>query len=285
MNCRDVQKFIYVYLDEEFDKRESLEFEAHVGHCAVCRDLVRFEEHFRVRLRNHLRSTSAPESLRQKICGALDKTHASPELSRVAALPQRRLNYRGVAWLGGSLAAGLLFTTFGGWQQVANLPENYDGNVTILGAGIGGGLVSNNDSFPIPIEQTTDNAITTHQGNPPLDVQGDEDVVQRYLSSKQFSLRPPLVDTFETRLLGARVVQFGASPVILYTYDHGGRRVSALQYMAPGSFPVDGKLFNHGQHRGYNLISFGQGESTVTTLVSELPQRELQRLIPGPISR
>ncbi|NUN12098.1 MAG: zf-HC2 domain-containing protein [Myxococcales bacterium] len=285
MNCRDVQKFIYVYLDEEFDKRESLEFETHVAHCAGCRNLVRFEEHFRVRLRNHLRPTTAPDSLRQKICGALDKSQTISEPSRVAALPHRRLNYRSAAWLGGSLAAGLLFTTFGGWQQVANLPESGEGNVAILGAGIGGGFVSANDSFPIPIEQTTDTAITTHQGNPPLDVQGNEDTVQRYLSSKEFPLRPPLVETFETRLLGARVVQFGASPVILYTYDHGGRRISALQYMAPGSFPVDGKLFNHGQHQGYNLVSFGQGESTVTTLVSELPQKELQRLIPGPISR
>lgn len=54
MNCSDVQKYAYTYLDGEFDARDRREFECHLAACAPCRNQVGDSAGFRNALRRNL---------------------------------------------------------------------------------------------------------------------------------------------------------------------------------------------------------------------------------------
>ena len=60
MNCQDVQKFAYTYLDAEFDGRERGEFETHLRMCGPCRESVERDALFRDMVRSKLCAAEAP---------------------------------------------------------------------------------------------------------------------------------------------------------------------------------------------------------------------------------
>ena len=71
MDCFDVKKFVYVYLDDEFDARERGEFEQHMRDCETCRRIVHREQRFHNFIQKHTPRIQAPatlySSLRQKL--------------------------------------------------------------------------------------------------------------------------------------------------------------------------------------------------------------------------
>lgn len=68
MNCQDVQKFAYTYLDAEFDGRERGEFETHLRLCQPCRATVERDAVFRDLVRDKLCTGVSPcGDLRQKL--------------------------------------------------------------------------------------------------------------------------------------------------------------------------------------------------------------------------
>lgn len=72
MDCREVQKFIYVYLDNEFDDADRVEFDAHLQHCPDCRELVNEEKRFKCFVRKSVKPVCCPSTLRDQITRGLD---------------------------------------------------------------------------------------------------------------------------------------------------------------------------------------------------------------------
>ena len=68
MNCNDVQKFAYSYLDGEFDSRDRGEFEAHLAHCRPCHQAVGCDAAYRAVVRETLQR--APDGMRATNDGA-----------------------------------------------------------------------------------------------------------------------------------------------------------------------------------------------------------------------
>lgn len=71
MNCTDVQKYAYTYLDGEFDAREGKEFECHLAACAPCRHHVAENAGFRNALRRNLRCETAGTEVRDRLTARL----------------------------------------------------------------------------------------------------------------------------------------------------------------------------------------------------------------------
>ncbi|MEY3013023.1 MAG: hypothetical protein RIT45_1758 [Pseudomonadota bacterium] len=67
MNCSDVQKYAYTYLDGEFDERDRREFECHLAACAPCRHSVEENAGFRSALRRNLRCDAAGADVRARL--------------------------------------------------------------------------------------------------------------------------------------------------------------------------------------------------------------------------
>lgn len=93
MNCQDVQKFSFTYLDGEFDARERGEFEEHLRLCSTCRAQIARDALFKemsVRhldeARSQMASKVCPQTLRAKVCAGLDAEERRRR-SRAIAVP------------------------------------------------------------------------------------------------------------------------------------------------------------------------------------------------------
>ena len=72
MNCQDVQKFAYTYLDAEFDGRERGEFETHLRMCPPCKQAVERDALFRDMVRAKLCVNVPCDDLKSRLQSRLD---------------------------------------------------------------------------------------------------------------------------------------------------------------------------------------------------------------------
>ena len=120
MNCQDVRKFSFTYLDGEFDNREQVEFESHLGMCGDCRQLVDVDASFRDVVRLRLSEATPACDLRDRLNSRL--------------LYERRKTR--VTWtLGGGVALAASVTLVAvTWQMLPD--EGPTGPVATAGAAI-----------------------------------------------------------------------------------------------------------------------------------------------------
>ncbi len=75
MNCQDVQKFAFTYLDAEFDARERGEFEEHLRLCCDCRTIVSRDAMMKDLVARHLHASPCQvENLRARVCQGIDRS-------------------------------------------------------------------------------------------------------------------------------------------------------------------------------------------------------------------
>ena len=86
MNCNDIQKFAFTYLDCEFDARERGEFETHVRLCQPCRAAVERDAMFRGMIRNHLERPAADPACRARVRDAMTRAQRR-QTSRAVVMP------------------------------------------------------------------------------------------------------------------------------------------------------------------------------------------------------
>ncbi len=154
MNCEDVQKYAFTYLDGEFGDRERAEFDCHLAVCAGCRGRIEEGASFRRALRRNLCHLPADSATRLRLTARLQACQSSG--GRIAAMGQQAplalaaglLLAAGVGawiWAGGgqdaelpsmALAPGLA-TAVGGWQRAAGpaVAQTADDGVVLAGAG------------------------------------------------------------------------------------------------------------------------------------------------------
>lgn len=77
MDCRELQRFVHIYLDDELDERDRGEIEGHLAACDACRAQARFERWFRAGVRRTAPVLPPPPDLRARICAELAKAPAS----------------------------------------------------------------------------------------------------------------------------------------------------------------------------------------------------------------
>lgn len=106
MNCEDVRKFSFAYLDEEFDDRDKVEFEAHLAMCGDCRGSIELDARFRDTVRKHLVSAPCTPEVRARVQERLAAARRSARLSQTLAVPM-------------ALAASFLLA-FGSYQMLSN---------------------------------------------------------------------------------------------------------------------------------------------------------------------
>jgi hypothetical protein len=86
MNCQDVQKFAYTYLDCEFDARERGEFETHLRMCPPCAAAIERDAIFRDLVRAHLDDAKPCAGLKLRVQARIAREHRR-NVSRSLAIP------------------------------------------------------------------------------------------------------------------------------------------------------------------------------------------------------
>ena len=144
----------------------------------------------------------------------------------------------------------------------------------VMVAGIGYAGVS---MFSAGAQDPAGDAVAAHAARAGTEVYGDAQRVSRFLTDHApFAFRGPIEDREGVRLVGARVTQLGNVPAIVYLYDlDDGKRLSVAQYPGAGA-PVP--ALDH--REGYVVASWSDG-GLVQTVVGDIPDREVTRVVPA----
>ncbi|MFO0746031.1 MAG: zf-HC2 domain-containing protein [Myxococcota bacterium] len=212
MNCEDIQKGIYVYLDGEFAEPERVDFEGHVRACAICRQKVERERTFISGVRQAVPRVAAPAGLEDRIRAALAAAPAPDEL------PRRRAERR----------------PMGFWAAAAA--------VLVVSGGITVWRVSSHgvETGETP-ERIAAEAVATHRSQLPMEVRGSQTQIRQFLEANvPFHVDLSFADAPDTQLVGARFTRVDGRDAVLLNYETGGERLSVLQVAADLKDPDTG---------------------------------------------
>lgn len=210
MNCDDIQKGIYVFLDGEFAEPERADFEAHVKACGNCRKKVERERTFLVGVRQAVPPVSMPAGLEARIREALAAAPAPDELPAT-----KRPDARGASrfWLA---AAAIMLLTGGTTAYLLSRSDSGDS-----------GAARHEIAAP---ERLAAEAVATHQSQLPMEVRGSQTQIRRFLEANvPFRVDLAFADDPRVELVGARFTRVDGRDAVLLNYEVDGERLSVLQ--------------------------------------------------------
>ncbi len=250
MNCRDVQRCVHAFIDDELDPRQLLEVEGHLEECEPCHAAVEFERWFKAELQGAVERVSAPPGLGEQVRLSLDRTERSQRLR--VLLPQA------------GFAAALIL----GVTAALLLPE---------------WLVPTETEYRPIIDYVAER----HARSLPLEVSGPngENVAQWFRGKVDFAVQPPTFPQEQVRLVGGRISHVGDQQAAHLVYDRNGRSITLLVFEDTVGLPFGGieqQAGSHrvhvGQSRGYNVAVWRQG-GVGYAVSSDLAQNDMIRLV------
>lgn len=126
-------------------------------------------------------------------------------------------------------------------------------------------------------------AVAAHVAVSGPEVSGDREQVESFLRTRApFPYRLPLTEQADLRLVGARVTRLSGVPAVVYLYDAGGRRFSVAQYLPPEGVEPPAAHLDH--RDGYTVATYPD-RGLVQTVVGDLPEGELSRIVPAVLGR
>jgi mycothiol system anti-sigma-R factor len=204
MNCEEAQLFIDAYVDGEFEDRERAEFELHLEDCDSCRRQVEG----RVRVKKCLKSAcgqmKAPDELRDRIMGELQKTAAED----ADAGRTRMWWHYAAAAVPLAAAVALVLVVF--TPDFLTVKQTKAEQMT----------------FPPAVENT----VEWHRGDFPVEVTGpaSADVSRWFRGKVDFPVRLPSFQSDSVRLVGGRLANVDQQRAAYALYDVGGSRLSVM---------------------------------------------------------
>lgn len=252
MNCRELESFLYPYLDGEFGTDEKSELEKHLAQCPACAQKVHVEARFKQAVRRAGQSSSEPvasESLRKKVLAGLDREARRPAFSRAAV----------------GAAAAVFVVTLGGFV-VLRLAVLSDGQR----------------------QSYLDAATLNHSKSLPLEISAvPHEHVEAWFGGK-LDHRVAVPKLHNAKLTGARLINVQDKPAAYISYDasqnpgDAPRRVGLFVFDDARN-DVDAKPLHAVEvstSRGYNVAMWKDGE-IVYELVSDLNENDIRQMLVG----
>lgn len=241
MECKIARNLLETYLDNELERADARELEAHVDGCAECRAALTQLDELRRTLREHAPRYTAPAALRDRIAA----TDVGPD----QRLPARR---RSAQWL--SYAAACL-----------------------LAFGAGGVSVHLWNSQNGVRDELAHDAFASHwralAAASPVDVvSSDRHTVKPWFAGKL--AQAPLVQDFADQgfpLVGGRLDYLGNARVPVLVYRHGAHLIDV--FVLP-----QGQHATPALRDGYALESARVGGADAA-VVTDMDRQELARLL------
>jgi len=247
MDGRDVERLVELSIDGELAPSEEADLAAHMNEAPHVRDEARRTKEFHLSLREKLRAASddtlTPPNLRSRVVYRL----------RCEADEQRD---RAFPW-GRAIAATLSIAVvaLASWANTAE---------------------------PLDFED----AVARHSRNRPPEfrARGSLGELTHFLEPNLgYSVTVPQAADPQVRLVGARLASIRNHEAAHVMYDHRGARISLFAYPKPRRVRVPeefearivrGREVILGEHRGYNVVSFTEGD-VMYALVSDLDVQQL----------
>jgi hypothetical protein len=253
MDGDDVERLVELSLDGELGPSEEADLAAQITGSPEARDLARRTKRFHLGLRDKLREASkdtmTPPDLEHRVVYRL---RCESEGAREARRPWGRA-------VVATLAVAVVVVA--GWSTSAEVMDPED-------------------------------LVERHSSNrpPELRPRGSLDETNQFLRSHLgFLVHVPEIREPHVRLVGVRLAQLRNHEAAHVMFDHRGARISMLAFPRPSRLRppagfttrvVSGREVVVGQHRGYNLVAFAEGD-VAYALVSVLDREQLLSLVSG----
>jgi anti-sigma factor RsiW len=251
VKCDEVRRFADLFIDGEFDDRESALFEEHLAGCLECRSEVNALMAFQEAVRQKLGPAKMPSDIRERV---------------IAQAYRQAQASSGIDWLGWPMrvAAALAVVVIAGLGVYKLVPTQ-----------------------PGEVARFVEESVAEHEAALPLDV-GQDTAKSEKLAAEGPDARGrtlPLREDDSTKLVGIRVTRIGKTKAILYRYLHKGREISVVRW------PRDNKESEAGETAEYTRVVYEgdrdghpvrllESPGYSTTVVGDIPRRDLIRLIP-----
>jgi mycothiol system anti-sigma-R factor len=235
MNCKDVQRCVHAFIDEELDPKQIVEFEAHLAECEHCQGSVTFERWFKSELKETIGRTTAPPQLSKQIRASLERAERTQRFRQL--LPRAGL----VAAIAASVLAALLLPE---WLE-PDLPQPMAAHRPVI-----------------------DYVAERHARSLPIEVSGpDRNNVARWFRGKvDFAVYPPLFRSNQVQLVGGRISHVGDRQAAHLIYEHNGHPITLIVFEDRPDLPLGGiqqragnQTVYLGQSRGYNVAVWQNG--------------------------
>lgn len=248
MDCKEIASYLHLYLDGEFDGKDSAAVEEHLRHCGACRAQVNAEINFQ----NALRSRMSPpprisDARRRRI------TEAALGLGQQR---ERRflLSWPGLLMPAGGLVAAAVLAVL--LMPPTNSPEV--------------------DGF---IQET----VAAHESELPVEISGDEASIMAYIRARtRFDPQPPIQHA-DAKLVGARLTRVGNQMAVIYRYQYKDHPISVVQTPADATSDdqIKQQLVRFSGERGGHGVTMFENGNYRNAAIADLPSGELLRLVPA----
>lgn len=256
MICRDVQRCVHAYIDEELEPQQLLELDVHLTDCVDCQQLVEFERWFKGELHETIGRFSAPEGLSTQIRASLNRAERLQTLQSI--LP--RVGVAAAIALG--VIAAVALPSFLS-RTVYEEPSSADQHQVV-------DFVAKQHARSLPLEVSSPDA---------------KNVASWFRGKVDFAVQPPAFNSEQVKLVGGRLSNVGTQQAAYLFYEHDGRPLTVVVYDGQANTPVGS--FPHqagdravyvGQSRGYNVAMWNQGGVSYA-VSSELDQNDMIQLV------
>ncbi len=253
MNCKDVQRYVHAFIDDELDTQTALEVESHLDECQSCTQKVAFERWFKLELNHTVGAITVPDELSGRVRDSLAQADRTDRIRAIA--PKIGLT--------SLMAVGVLLALYlPGWLAPAEVERR-------------------------PGRPVIDYVAERHARNLPLEVNDpDADNVAMWFRGKvDFAVRPPRFSGERIHLVGGRISHVGDRQAAHLIYETNGRPITVVVFQGTdmplgGTQPV--RVGTHvvhlGQSRGFNVAVWRQGGVSYA-VSSDLDRNDMVRLV------
>jgi anti-sigma factor RsiW len=249
MDCKEIESYLHLFLDGEFDPRETAAVEEHLHSCDRCRGLVNAEINFQGALKARLNPpTALSEARRKRITdAAFGRAPRQRERASIFSWPGMLIPTGGL--VAAAVAAVLLM------PMIA--PPEVDGF----------------------IKET----VAAHESELPVEVSGTEEAILDYIRARtNFEPQPPIQHA-DAKLVGARLTRVGNQMAVIYRYNYKNEDVSVIQLPddAASDDKVEAQMVKFAGERGGHGVTLFNHAGLRNAAVADMPSNELLRIVPA----
>jgi mycothiol system anti-sigma-R factor len=255
VDCREVDKFLQVYIDGELDESDRRRLQEHLDDCDSCREVADYERRFKQAVKVRWPRSTAPDSLKERVVEAMSNAEKkAPGRHRF----RRRLVFSSVP-AAAALALVITFT----WTVTSGFS-------------------------PLVKE-----AVLQHSTEPPVEVSSsDRSAVEEWFRKKvDFHVALPRFTHSRINLVGARLSHLAERQAALVSYRNGGDRFSLFVLTDTGGNlegkrckKIESTKFCISEQRGYTVVLW-RSRGLMYSLVGDSDPREMLRVIATGLSR
>ncbi|HUU00166.1 MAG TPA: zf-HC2 domain-containing protein [Myxococcota bacterium] len=250
MDCREVDKFLQVYIDGELDEADRRRLQEHLYDCKSCRAAADYERRFKQAVKVRWPRSAAPDSLKERVVEGMAQTPRRHTM-------RRRLVFSSVpAAVALALVITFTWTVTSGFSPL--LKE----------------AVLQHSTEP-PVEVSTSDRST---------------VEEWFRKKVDFHVALPRFGHSRVSLVGARLSHLAERQAALVSYRSGGDRFSLFVLTDTGGDldgrrckKIESTKFCISEQRGYTVVLW-RSRGLMYSLVGDSDPREMLRVIAAELS-